>query len=169
MIITGRQLARLIELNELVRGFIDLKTQLQPHGFDLTVREVQRLEESGRVDFDNRQRRVPRGTPIPWPGEWLHLGPGAYRVLFNEVLNMPPDLAAMGRPRSSLVRSGVALHTSVWDAGYRGRSEALLSVLNPAGFDLGRNARILQLVFFRLDQQVLMEDAYSGQYQQENL
>ena len=57
---------------------------------------------------------------------------------------------ALGRPRSSLLRSGVALHTAVWDAGYRGRSQSLLTVHHPEGFRLQRDARLAQLVFFRL-------------------
>ena len=60
------------------------------------------------------------------------------------------DLMALGRPRSSLCRCGVTLHTAVWDAGYRGRSTSLLNVMNPSGFRVQRGARLLQLVFFGL-------------------
>ena len=57
---------------------------------------------------------------------------------------------ALGKPRSSLLRSGVAIHNAVWDAGYQGRSQALLVVYHPRGFTLSRDARVLQLVFFLL-------------------
>ena len=49
---------------------------------------------------------------------------------------------ALGRPRSSLLRCGASLHTAVWDAGYRGRSQSLLVVHHPAGLRLGRDARV---------------------------
>jgi dUTP pyrophosphatase len=74
---------------------------------------------------------------------------------------------ALGRPRSSLCRIGATLGTAVWDAGYRGRSTALLFVANPAGLRLERAARVLQLVFFTLD--AATARGYDGAYQDENL
>ena len=95
----------------------------------------------------------------------LVLAAGAYQVVFNEIVDLPTDLMALGRPRSSLCRCGVQLHTAVWDAGYSGRSEALLVVYNPAGFRVRRGARVLQLVFVGLDQPTR---PYDGRYQGEN-
>jgi dUTP pyrophosphatase len=97
---------------------------------------------------------------------YYELPPGGYVVLLNEVVNLPTDLMAFGRPRSSLLRCGVALHTAVWDAGYSGRSESLLIVYNPAGVRLRRDARILQLVFCALDRPT---EPYAGRFQNENL
>ena len=74
---------------------------------------------------------------------------------------------ALGRPRSTLLRSGLDVGTAVWDAGYRGRSQCLLTVNNPSGFRLGKNASILQLVFFRLAGTA--DQGYGGAYQGENL
>jgi dUTP pyrophosphatase len=72
----------------------------------------------------------------------------------------------MARPRSTLLRSGVAIHAAVWDAGYSGRGEGLLSVLNARGYRLQRGARVLQLVFFRLSSPTA--EGYRGRYQGEN-
>jgi len=93
--------------------------------------------------------------------------PGHYLVTFNEVVSLPRWLMALGRPRSSLLRMGVSLHTAVWDAGYGGRSQALLVVHNVAGFRLQRDARIAQLVFFPLS--APDDRGYDGGYQGENL
>ena len=98
---------------------------------------------------------------------WVELQQGEYLVTFNEVVNLPQDLMALGRPRSSLLRSGVSLHTAVWDAGYRGRSQSLLTVHHPAGFRLQRNARMVQLVFFRLA--IPPEEGYRGRYMGEGI
>jgi dUTP pyrophosphatase len=54
----------------------------------------------------------------------------------------------------------------VWDAGYSGRGEGLLSVLNARGWRLQRGARVLQLVFFRLS--TATAEGYKGRYQNEN-
>ena len=162
----------------LIEGYVALESQLQPNGFDLSLREVARFtthchserseESSPQLGASNTDRVLPETEPLPFDSEgWLELPQGAYLITFNEVVNLPRDLMALGRPRSSLLRSGVALHTAVWDAGYRGRSQSLLTVHHPDGFRLQRNARLAQLVFFRLA--TPPEQGYRGQYQGEGL
>jgi len=97
---------------------------------------------------------------------WVHLPQGIYKVIFNEIVNIPRNLAAIAKPRSSLIRCGATLETAVWDAGYSGRSESMLVVYNSAGFRLKKNARIMQLLFHTLNSEV--EKGYSGIYQNEN-
>jgi len=97
---------------------------------------------------------------------WWDLHRGAYVITYQEKLNLPTDIMALARPRSTLLRSGVAIHTAVWDAGYSGRGEGLLSVLNARGYRLQRGARVLQLVFFRLSSPTA--EGYKGRYHGEN-
>ncbi len=92
--------------------------------------------------------------------------PGAYIITYNEIVNLPTDVMALARPRSSLLRCGVTVDTAVWDAGYSGRSQSLMVVYHPRGFRLQRNARVVQLVFFRLTGAT---DGYQGTYQKENM
>ena len=88
-------------------------------------------------------------------------------LTLNEVVNLPRNIMALARPRSSLLRSGVAIHTAVWDAGYSGRSQALMTVHHPQGFRIQRDARVAQLVFIYLD--AGDSEGYRGRYQYENL
>lgn len=152
----------------LIEGYVALESQLQPNGFDLSLREVARFGTQGQLGASNTDRVLPETEPLPFDSKgWLELPQGAYLVTFNEIVNLPPDLMALGRPRSSLLRSGVALHTAVWDAGYRGRSQSLLTIHHPNGFRLQRNARLAQLVFFRLA--TPPTEGYRGRYQGEGL
>jgi dUTP pyrophosphatase len=151
----------------LVEELLSLEEQLQPNGFDLSLQAVSRLRSAGSIGRDAAQRELSETEPLDFgPDGWLHLIPGPYLVTFNEVVNIPPDLMALGRPRSSLLRSGVSLHTAVWDAGYRGRSQALLTVHQSDGYRVQQGARLMQLVFFRLTNPV--ETGYAGRYQGEN-
>jgi dUTP pyrophosphatase len=100
-------------------------------------------------------------------GGWLELPAGPYQIVFNEIVDLPNDLMALGRPRSSLCRMGATVSTAVWDAGYVGRSTALLNIENPAGMRMEQNARLLQLVFFTLNAPTAR--GYDGVYQSENL
>ena len=150
----------------LVEGAIDLAVQVQPNGIDLTVRDIAAYESAGTVDFSNASRVLAEVTPLPME-EGVTLKAGAYLVTFNEVVHLPKDIAALGRTRSTLLRCGAALHTAVWDAGYSGRSQSLMTVYNPAGLTLRRNARVLQMVFYRLERPVA--EGYTGAYQGEGL
>lgn len=152
----------------LVEAYLSLSQQLQPNGFDLTLRDVSRLTSPGAMGRDSEQRELSGNEALDFDQEgWLQLSPGPYLVTFNEIVALPLDLMALGRPRSSLLRSGVSIHTAVWDAGYRGRSQALLVAQHPLGYRIQQGARLLQLVFFRLARPA--SQGYQGKYLEENL
>ena len=143
-----------------------LAGSLQRNGFDLTVQEVLRYTSSGAIGEDTSDLADTQNIQFGASG-WVKLESGAYLVTLNETVSLPLDIMALVRPRSSLLRSGVALHTAVWDAGYRGRSQAMLTVHNPLGFRVARNARIGQMIFLALDQ--TLDQGYQGRFQGENL
>ena len=151
----------------LIEGYLDLSSQLQPNGFDLTLREVLQFTSAGAVHASTAPSTLAQSISMPFDSEGkLHLAKGAYVVTLNEVINLPLQIMALGRPRSSLLRCGVAIHTAVWDAGYRGRSQALLTVYNPLGYSLAKDARILQMVFFHLARPI--KEGYQGRFLNEN-
>jgi dUTP pyrophosphatase len=151
-----------------VEGLLDRELQIQMNGIDFTLREVSRFgDEPGAVDFDNSERRTASTEAIPPDaGGWWHLAPRPYWIVYNEIVNIPPDVFALARTRSTVLRSGAQIGTALWDSGYSGRSGSLLVVSNPAGIRLKKNARVLQLVFFELDAPAAK--TYAGRYQNEN-
>ena len=156
------------EAPSLLGEFLSLEDQLQPNGFDLTLRDVRELTTPGSMGQQAEQRVVSETGPLDFDQQgWLRLAAGPYLVTFNEVVALPLDLMALGRPRSSLLRSAVSIHTAVWDAGYQGRSQALMVVYHPGGYLVQRGARLMQLVFLRLGRPV--REGYQGAYLKENL
>lgn len=152
----------------LVEQMIDQDIQVQPNGIELTLQRVESHENSGAIAFDNAQRKLPQTKNLDFDEDgWLHLPEGSYKIVFNEIVNIPKNIAAIAKPRSSLLRCGVTVETAVWDAGYSGRSESLLVIYNKKGFRIKKDARVLQLLFFRLDNEVVK--GYSGVYQNENV
>jgi dUTP pyrophosphatase len=152
----------------LLSGYRDVEQQLQPNGFDMTLQSVERFQSDAHLATDNAERRLPDTQETAFDASGVvHLDPGPYLITLNEVVNLPLDLMALGKPRSSLLRSGVSIHNAVWDAGYHGRSQALLMVYNPHGFSVAQNARVLQLVFLTLDAATSVP--YDGIFQGENL
>ena len=151
----------------LIKGYINLDEQLQPNGIDLTLREIALLQSPGKLAVKDSQRLVSDLAPLAFDGlDFVDLMPGVYSITYNEIVHLPKNIMALATPRSSLLRCGVTVNTAVWDAGYSGRSQSLMVVYNPQGFRLQRNARIVQLVFFRLSQET---EGYQGTYQGENI
>jgi dUTP pyrophosphatase len=152
----------------LIAEAVDLAEQIQPNGIDLTVREVAYFTSRGKIAASNRGRELSTLAKLEFGIDGgLDLLPGPYLITFNEIVTLPDNIMALGRPRSSLNRCGVSMHSAVWDAGYSGRSQSLLIVYNPDGFRLQKNARVMQLVFFYTSAGV--DTGYSGKYQNENL
>ena len=150
----------------LVENLLSLEEQIQPCGLDFTLRSVERPISAGWMGYESGDRKLPDSETMGFGDDgWLFLETGAYVITFNEVVNIPLDLVALAYPRSTLIRSGVSMPTAVWDAGYSGRSQALLTVHNPAGYHVQQNARLMQMVFFQLSQPV--EQGYEGRYQGE--
>lgn len=155
----------IIEKRGLVRDTI-AASQFQPAGVDVSLKEAYTYKNAGKIDFDNKERKISDVEPVPFVNEEIMLAPGAYKVIFNEYVHIPQDAAAFCYPRSSLLRSGITLECAVWDPGYEGRSEALLIVSNPHGAIFKRNAKIGQLVFVKLSEKTA--HTYEGVYKGEN-
>lgn len=152
----------------LITELVDAENQVQPNGVDLTLREIARHKGQGAIGIDSADRVLPDLETLNFDENgWLDLEPGIYHILYNEVVDIPTSLMALGRPRSSLARCGVSIVTAVWDAGYNGRSTSMLVVENPEGFRVQKDARVMQLVFLGMSE--APADGYRGRYQGENI
>jgi len=129
------------------------------------LREVRKFTSGGYIDFNNSKRRIAESSLLPFDENGtLKLEKGSYLLVFNEYLKLPLDIAAIAKPRSSLLRNGATVETAVWDPGYEGRGRALLIVYNEHGLILERNARVVQLVFVKVASPGL---EYAGMYKGE--
>jgi len=154
-----------IDAVKFVKMLVNPHAQIQPAGVDLTVRQVYSIE--GELVLGVRKRILPQYTKVSDKNGTWDLKPGVYKVIFNEIVEVPPNLVALCFPRSTLLRSGVILMCTVWDPGYVGRGEALLHVINPNGLIIERNARVAQLVFIKLVKPP--HKTYQGIYLGENI
>lgn len=150
----------------LIENMINPDTQIQVNGVDFTLKTVEMFIERGTIDFDNTKRRVPKTKVIfqsAEPGKRMLLPMGVYLVSLNEKVNFPKNIGAMTKPRSSLFRMGTYIVSAVWDSGYSGFGQVLL-VVGEEGIEIYSNARICQMVFFKLDEET---EGYNGIYQNE--
>ena len=144
----------------MISEYIDLDTQLQPNGFDITIKEISLFMNTGTIDFNNTSRKLPLYLDVTsyFP---YHLQHGAYLIEFNEKFNIPSDLTALGYSRSSLLRMGAFIPSAVWDAGFKGYGQGMLLVENNYGINIKENARVMQLVFMLRDDD---KSAYDGMF-----
>ena len=138
--------------------------QIQPNGVDLTLTTVEEPIDAGRIGragkaIGDRQLRTP--TEVTEEVEVYYLPPGAYVITYGERVSIPDGHVGFILPRSSLLRNGCMLNTAVWDAGYTGQGEGLLTVHHD--IEIERGARVGQLVLARANH----ESTYDGTYQGE--
>ena len=167
--LTGDEIRGLLgAMPPLVEGMVRVDEQVQPNGIDLTLKEIVMFSSAGSIGYGNEVRILSDTLPLVFDGlGTIDLPPGCYQITYNEIVHLPNDIMALALPRSSLLRCGVSIHTAVWDAGYTGRSQSLMVVYNPYGLRLYRDARIIQLIFFRLSHKV--DQGYKGTFQGENI
>jgi dUTP pyrophosphatase len=162
-VLTGAQIQRrgIVALDER-----SVAAHVQPNGIDLSLDAIWQVDDAGALGARAADRRLPARAEVPFDADgWVQLGPGSYGLRYGEQVTLPVDCGALCFPRSSLLRMGLHVPTAVWDAGYDGRGEGLLVVLNPHGVRLQRGARIAQLVVFELAEAVAQ--GYAGRYQHE--
>lgn len=170
MPLNREQLKRQIK-NGLIQNYIDLDNQLTPNGFDLTVKEIHKFKDSGKVDFSNSERDIPETKkikPIKKNKDddygWWNLDKGCYKIKTNEIVDIPKNLSGFAYPRSTLLRMGATIENGVWDGGFKGQSSFLLIVQNEQGIEIKENARVNHIVFEHMSE---TREGYKGRYNEE--
>ena len=168
MILTGKEIAK-----SMVENVIDESVQIQANGFDMTLQKVEGFlaGDSGVLDFSNDKRKKPQVKLLPFTDgrfdqeERVFLRKGCYLITLDPKIRVPMDCLGRLRARSSLIRMGCGIEAGIWDAGYYGTSQVLLTVHNYAGIKLYKNARVGQMVLERIEGGNVAE-GYSGVYQE---
>jgi hypothetical protein len=103
------------------------------NGFDLTVREISAFQTRGKIAVSNTEREISRLSPLQFDDRgFLSLEAGSYVVTYNEIVNLPKNITALGAPRSSLLRCGVTLQLAI-----KTQNNILNSFSSPFVFLLG--------------------------------
>ena len=135
MILGKTELTKLVDEASLVSSCIDKDSQVQVNGFELTVKKIETFDGPGRIGFENADRVLPEYKELPWGEDgWLFLAKGVYKITFNEIVSIPKDICAIALPRSSLLRSGVSVHTAVGMPDIAGEARRCWPYTTKAGF-----------------------------------
>ena len=92
---------------------------------------------------------------------WL-LYAGTYEITFWEGCKLPSDYVGLIRQRSSLLRNGTIIHSSVFDPGFETEFMGCVMRVNEAIF-IEEDARVGQIYFHQCEE-VDQENLYNGQW-----
>ena len=106
-------------------------------------------------------------TPVPLTKidgveGWL-LYSGAYDITFHEGCKIASNRVGMIRQRSSLLRNGAIIASSIFDPGFETENMGTIMIVTATIF-IEKDARVGQMYFHECDE-VAEENLYSGQFQ----
>jgi deoxycytidine triphosphate deaminase len=93
---------------------------------------------------------------------WL-LYPGAYDITFHEGCKIAANRVGLIRQRSSLLRNGAIIASSVFDPGFETDNMGTIMIVTATIF-IEQDARVGQMYFHECDE-VAAENLYNGQWQ----
>lgn len=143
----------------IITGPIDPEN-VQQHGIDLNLIKVEILYCIGEITKKGKTKLPTYCEVLSKDGFW-ELDPGVYSITFAQGCNIPSNQMLLIRQRSSLLRNGGVLHSSVFDAGFCTENIGTVMVLNhPVRIEVG--ARIAQIYNHETSE---VENLYNGQFQ----
>lgn len=145
---------------KIITGNIS-KENIQQHGVDLNLIEVEKIEGVGTIPVLGKTQ-LPNYTSIqPNDDGFWELEPGVYSIIFEQGCNIPNDQMLLIRQRSSLLRSGGMVHSSVFDAGFStDHIGTFMVIFHPLRIEVG--ARVAQIYNHK---STPVENLYDGQWQ----
>lgn len=159
--------AKQIREQGIVTGPI-LDENIQQVGIDLNLVEIRKIEGNGYVPSNGKTQLAERGDLcIPIKGvdgkmAW-HLDIGCYDIVFRQGCDIPSDNTLKIIQRSSILRNGAQIISSIFDPGFKTKNMGCVMTVNHP-IIIGEGARVAQAYVHEHDE-VMPEDLYDGQFQ----
>lgn len=155
MILSDRDIIEEIEKDRLsVSGITE--EQIEPCSIDLTM--------MGEVKDVAHHQTIESDEITFYPANFYLTGT-------RETIDLPPDICAMVKGRSSLGRRGLQIHNAGWiDASFRGNLTLEMINLSEKPICIPAGKRVCQVVFMRMESEAInpygsanLDSKYQGQ------
>lgn len=167
MIIGPKKLLELVKKQQLVKN-LDRRELTSPEGagFDLRLGEIHEIV-GGKAFLGVTERETPDIKLIskynPKKTAYFVVKPGIYYLMTTiEEVNLPIDICANFKPRTTTFRSGLIIRTGTAQPGYHGRLTFGMKNEGPIDITLEMGCRIVFVQFHWVDGG---GEAYRGQWQ----
>lgn len=117
------------ELLTMITGEIAIDN-IQNHGIDLNVIKISKLSGCGLIPAEGKTKLPTYTEQLCDENNCWHLVPGAYDIVFEQGCNIPSYAMLLIRQRSSLLRNGGIITSSIWDAGFKTDNMGTVMILN---------------------------------------
>lgn len=160
------ELLKRVEENKLVEDLSERElTNPEGAGFDLRLGEVFTTSGKGYLGITERETAPAESVMVynPKKVQTLVVKPGDfYLVKTIEKVNMPDNLLALFKPRSTLQRMGCFLRTAQVAPGYSGELTFALANVGQVEVSIELGARIVHIMFTEIKGN---SNLYRGQWQ----
>jgi len=160
-----KELLKLVKELKLVENLCERElTNPEGAGFDLRLGEAFKINE-GEAFLGETDRHTPDVISIAQYGKekGIILRPGDFILAKTiEKVNLPSNIAAIFRPRSTLQRCGVTLLTAACAPGYKGELTFGMHNLGKNTLKIEMGARFVHAIFFNTTENF---SDYRGQWQ----
>lgn len=164
MIISPLKVLSLVRTGRIISGLSERElNRPEGIGFDLSLKEVYRLSSGGGYLGATTRNTVPVEAISPDNDDVYSIAPSqCYIFTTVEEFSLPPGLACLFHPRSTLFRSGVFLQNSSVPPGYNGPLNIAVHNASAHEFRIQLGARFLHAILFQVTGAT---NEYVGQWQ----
>ncbi|MDD3480638.1 MAG: 2'-deoxycytidine 5'-triphosphate deaminase [Patescibacteria group bacterium] len=166
MILGVNKLLKLVKENNLVGGLCDRElNNPEGTGFDLRIGELYKISGNGYLGVEERQTCDIEKVAEHKEGEknsYVIKSGDFYLMKTIEKINMPDNLLAEFKPRTTLQRMGIMFRASFADPGYSGELTFALANNGPCDVEIEMGARVCNVTFHEVKGET---QAYRGQWQ----
>ncbi|MBN2015878.1 2'-deoxycytidine 5'-triphosphate deaminase [Candidatus Dojkabacteria bacterium] len=167
MILGISEIQKLIKEKKIIQNLSKREIE-EPEGtvIDLRLDKLFRLEGSGFIGID--ERKTPETIEVASFNEdetqIFKIKPQEYYLTKTvEEVNLPDNIAALFKPRSTLFRSGLILRTGFANPGYSGPLYFGLFNASQCDFQIEMGARYCSVYFMEVKGSI--KNTYRGQWQ----
>jgi deoxycytidine triphosphate deaminase len=142
-------------------------------GYDLSVKSINAIGDDltstrANIGMVLKDKTILNNyTPVETKNidgyEGYLLYPGAYDITFHEGCKIAPNRVGLIRQRSSLLRNGAIISSSVFDPGFETDNMGTIMIVTKTIF-IEKDARVGQMYFHECDG-VAEDKLYNGQWQ----
>ena len=168
MFLGTEELLRLVKEKQLVENLCERELKNpEGTGFDLRLGKIFKIKGEKAL-LGEKERFTPEVEEISKFTEnennFYEFKPGEYVLMETvEKVNLPNDIAAIFRPRSTLFRSGIALYTATASPGYKGTLTFGMVNHGSAVVKIEMGARVVHILFLPVKGDIV--SGYRGQWQ----
>ena len=167
MIIGTKELLRRVKQDKLLEDLSQRELENpEGTGFDLRVGKVYKILDNGFLGVS--ERKTPNVKLLASYNDKetrsFVLKPSEHVLVETiEKVNMPNDLVALFRPRTTLFRCGAAIHTATCSPGYKGSLMFAMHNMSNREFEIELGSRVVHILFFSIKGDI--HRVYEGQWQ----